>query len=93
MKVILFKRYLGFIHSILDSPKKCLSSLGKKMIADHGSVTKQNLTLINMESGLEDVLGVSPCSVVSSILYHPTPPGEEWRVGFLKEFLELRKNP
>ena len=27
MKVILFKRYLGFIHSILDSPKKCLSSL------------------------------------------------------------------
>ena len=62
------------------------------MISDHGSVTKQNLTLISMESGFEDVLGVSPCSVVSSILYHPTPPGEEWRVGFLKELLELRKN-
>ena len=63
-----------------------------KMLSDHGSVTKQNLILISNESSIENVLDVSPSSVVSSMLYFPTPPGEEWRVGFLKELLELRKH-
>ena len=92
VKVILFKRYLTFFHSILDSPKKCLASLGQKMLSDHGSVTKQNLTPLSKESDIEDVLVGSPDSVVSSMLYYPTPVGEEWRVGFLKELLQLRKN-
>ena len=92
LKTIIFERYLGFIHSILNSSKKCLSSLGLKMLSDHGSVTKQNLILISNESSIENVLEISPSSVVSSLLYYPTPPGEEWRVGFLKELLELRKH-
>ena len=92
LKAILFERYLGFIHSILNSKKKCLSSLGTMMLSDYGSVTKQNLTLISIESSIENILEVSPSYVVSSILYHPTPLGEEWREGFLKELLHLRKN-
>ena len=92
LKAILLERYLGFINSILNSSKKCLSSLGLKMLSDHGSVTKQNLILISNESSIENVLDVSPSYVVSSMLYYPTPPGEEWRVGFLEELLELRKH-
>ena len=53
------------------------------MLSEHGSVTKQNLNLIKIESDIEDVLVISPDSVVSSMLYFSTPPGEEWRVGFL----------
>ena len=91
LKVILFKRYLGFIHSVLCSKKKCLSSLCHRMVADHGSITKQYLTLISNESSIENVLGMSPSSVVSTVTYNPAPPEEEWRVGLLKELLELRK--
>ena len=47
--------------------------------------------LIRKESDIEDVLDISAASVVSSMLYFLTPPGEEWSVGFLKELLELRK--
>ena len=62
------------------------------MIKDHGSITKQNLNLISKESGLDDVINISPSLVVSTVQYSPTPPGEEWRYGFLKELLELRKH-
>ena len=62
------------------------------MLFDHGSVTKQNLTLISKESDIEDVLVGSPDSVVSSMLYYPTPLGEERRIGFLKELIQLKKN-
>ena len=72
--------------------KKCLSSLGLKMLSDYGSVTKQNLALISKESSIENILEVSPSSVASSMIYYPTPVGEEWRVGFLKEIFDLRKN-
>ena len=62
------------------------------MIQDHGSITKQNLNLISKESGLDDVINNSPSLVVSTVQYAPTPPGEEWRHGFLNELLQLRKH-
>ena len=31
-------------------------------------------------------------AVVSTVQYSPTPPGEEWRYGFLNELLQLRKH-
>ena len=64
------------------------------MTRDEGSVTKKNLNLICNESGFEEeeVLHMAPNSVVSTIVYAPTPVGEEWRHDALKELLELRKH-
>ena len=70
LKSILFKRYLTFIHSITYSERNSLSSLAKKMIQDHGSVTCQNLVVIKQLTGCDDVLGMSPSAVVSSMQQH-----------------------
>ena len=37
-------------------------------------------------------MNVAPSSVVATIVYAPTPIGEEWRHEVLKELLELRKH-
>ena len=92
LKAVLFKRYLSFVHSLTNSRKDCLSSLGNQMIKDHGSVTNQNLLLIARESNTENVLGMSPNDVANQIEFAPTPPGEEWRSNFLMELLDLRKH-
>ena len=41
LKAVLFQRYLTFVHSLTNSGKECLSSLGRNMIKDHGSVTNK----------------------------------------------------
>ena len=89
---ILYKMFLTFVHNILSCHKRCLASLASRMIKDHGSITKKNLSLISKESGLDDVINNSPSLVVSTVQYAPTPPGEEWRYGFLNELLQLRKH-
>ena len=43
LKAVIYKRYLSFLHSVVDSKKDCLSSLGKKMLIDCGSITNKNL--------------------------------------------------
>ena len=92
LMVILYKRYLTFIQSILTSHKKCLASLASRMTKDQGSITKKNLNLISHESGVDEVLDVAPSFVVSTIVYAPTPIGEEWRHSLLLELIDLRKH-
>ena len=54
------------------------------MLKDHDSIPKRNLNLISNESGVEDVINMSPRSVVSSIQYDLQRSGEKWRYGILK---------
>ena len=91
LKAVIYKRYLSFVHSVVDSKKDCLSSLGKKMLGDCGSITNKNIELISKETGHENVMGMSPCEVVNGYQYSPVPESEEWRVGLLDELIDLRK--
>ena len=90
LKTVIYKRYLSFLHSVVNSKKDCLSSLGKKMIVDCGSITMQNLELISKETGQENIMGIAPCEVINGYQYSPIPLGEEWRVGLLDELIDLR---
>ena len=88
----LFERYLGFVNSLLNSKKQCLSSLANLVLADEDSLCAQNIQTIKDKSGLDDVLAVSPKVLAQSIIYCEIPVGDEWIIGFLDELLELRRN-
>ena len=62
------------------------------MTVDNGSITCQNLTVLRNLTGYDDIFGMSPSAVLSSMHYAPTPLGEEWREAFLHELLDVRRN-
>ena len=92
LKCDLYKRYLTFIHSLTNSRKACLSTLGKRMVNDQGSVTAKNLLLIKNDSGCDNVVNMAPEAVSNLVQYAVVHPGEERRSDFLLELLNLRKN-
>ena len=71
LKSILSQRYLGFMNSLVNSKKKCLAQLAKKMIYDQGSNSGQNINLIAQNSGFSryDVLKMDPSCVAKDIKY------------------------
>ena len=86
----IFKRYLGFVNNLLGSSKKCLSFLAKVTLNDAGSLTAQNIKLIEDKTGLKDILSVPPSLVSENFIYNEVPNGEEWRVSFVEELIQLR---
>ena len=91
LKAILSQRYLTFIHSLLNSKKKCLSQLALKTIYDQGSITGQNINLIASESGYNrfNILNMAPSCVANEIRFSPVPEESKWKIQLLKELLSL----
>ena len=91
LKAILSQRFLSFMHSLLNSKKKCLSELAKKTIYDQGSISGQNLNLIASSSGYNryTVMNMSPNCVANAITYSPIPKESQWKVSLLKELISL----
>ena len=92
LKSILSQRYLGFMHSLIGSKKKCLSELAKKLMFDQGSISGQNIDYIAKSAGYDrfSVMNESPRSVASAIKYAPVSHNSIWKVSFLKELLNVR---
>ena len=88
----IFKRYHGFINSILTSNKKCLSSLGKIICNDAGSLTAQNINLIENKIGLQNILSLPATSISDNFIYNEVPDGDEWRIAFVEELIQLRSD-
>ena len=86
----IFKRYLGFVNNLLGSNKKCLAFLAKIILNDAGSLTSQNIKLIEEKTGLENILSEPLCSISENFIYNEVPIGEEWRVAFVEELIQLR---
>ena len=84
------QRYLSFVSSLVNSNKKCLAKLAQKSLNDCGSITKQNIELIEKESGLSDVLNIHPRAVISKITFSETPETELWRIPLLKELIDIK---
>ena len=76
----------------MNSKKKCLAQLAKKMINDQGSNSGQNINLIAQNSGYNkyNVLQMDPSCVAKEITYSSAPKESTWRIGFLKELINVR---
>ena len=91
LKTKLFLRFISFVKNSRKSSKNCLSTLMNRACNDQGSVTKQNLNLIEQESGCINILNHDRFSIQNGLKVK-VPEGEEWRINFLHELTELRIN-
>ena len=91
LKRILSQRYLGFMHSLVNSKKKCLSQLAKKMIHDQGSNSGQNINLIASNAGYSrhNVMKMEPTCVAREMSYSSDPKESIWTIDFLKELMNV----
>ena len=92
LKATLYQRYLVFVKSIINSKKRFLSALAQRVCHDQGSITRHNLNAIEKDSGCNDLLSYNPRFISSKVRYAPVPEEDLWKVGLLKELIQLRNN-
>ena len=91
LRTKIFSRFLSFIRSSKTSSKECLATLVNRACCDQGSITRQNLNIIEEISGYINILEQEPRSILN-MEHAAIPAGEEWRVDLLNELMQLRWN-
>ena len=91
LRKLLFKRYLTFISSIQKSKKKPLRTLLELSKGDASTTTGRNLRLLMMMCGKHSVDELQ-VDDIDTMEYHCIPRSEAWRVGMLKELVDIREN-
>ena len=90
VQTLLAKRFLNFINSIRKSKKLALRSLLRVIEYDTLSVTGRNLTQIMLQTDVQDVKMLKPSDVKKK--YRILPENEKYRVGFIKEIVDVKNN-
>ena len=90
VKPILARRFLNFVNAIRTSTKHALRSLLKVVEYDTISVTGRNLRSILLQTEAQDVRKLKACDY--KIKYRNVPRNEEFRVGFIKELIDVKNN-
>ena len=89
MKIKLMRNYLGFIQRIKDSSKPVLRQLYKIASSDVRTVTGGNLRNILLLTDKLQVEDLEP-SLVDNIMYHKIEDKDIWRVGMIKELMDMK---
>ena len=89
LKTVLIKRFLNFIDQIRNSKKVALKSVLELVIKDARSVTGKNMRNILLLTDKVKVNEITP-EDISKIKYRVVPEEETWRVGFLRELIEVK---
>ena len=53
-------------------------------------MTAQNINLIENKIGVQNILSLSSTSITENFIYNEVPDGDEWRIGFVDELIQLR---
>ena len=90
VKLVLIKRFLGFLEKIRVSSKKALNMLVMEAMKDVKSVTGRNLRNIMLlvgESRVEDVCYVD----YARLKYFKLDDDEKWKVSMIQEIIDLKQ--
>ena len=91
IKSILIKNFLSFIDQIKHSNKIVSKVLLNTIKYDVNSVTGSNLRKIVQLVNKKSIDELSP-EDARKIVYQPVPIDDEWRIGMLKELLDIRNH-
>ena len=83
------KKYIGFIKRVRESPKYVLRQLYHLASRDVRTVTGSNLRNILMLTNTLQVDDLDQ-SMVDNIKYHELDENEMWRIGLLKELVNIK---
>ena len=89
MRLKIIKDYLGFINRIRKSPKFVLRQLYQLAAKDARTVTGSNLRNILLQTNRLKVEDLHP-GLVDSIMYHSVKEDQMWRIGLVKELIDLK---
>ena len=89
LKIVLIKRYLGFIEKIKNSDKAALKMLMMEARSDVRSVTGANLRNIMILVGKTQVEDVR-LEDVRSLSYFRLDENESWKVSMIEEIVETK---
>ena len=88
-RTLMAKRFLNFVQAIRTSKKSSLRNLLKVIESDCRSVTGYNLRSILLKSSADSIQQLKPHLTAK---YRDIPEGEEFRVGFIKEIIDVKNN-
>ena len=91
IKFDLMKRFMNFTDKIIKSKKDTLIYVYKKIHQDVQSVTGRNLNKISQLSERQDIKNVKP-SDCDKLVFRNIPAGEEWRVNFIQELIDVKND-
>ena len=83
-------RFPGFLHSIMESPSPKVYFLARVMVADRGSVTRDNVDYVKGVCGLSP-LQYSGRMIKGALPMQTVPQEQQWRLGLLSSLLSLRR--
>ena len=89
LKAILVRRFLNFVNKIENSEKIALKNVLNTVKNNTLSVTGKNLRNIMLLTEKVKISDLTP-EDADSIKYREVPEKELWRIGFLKELIELK---
>ena len=87
---LMARRFLNFVQTIRKSKKTSLRNLLKVIDSDTRSVTGHNLRTLLLRSKAENIRDLKPHHVTAK--YRNIPEGEEYRVNFVQEIIEVKNN-
>ena len=89
-RTLMAKRFLNFTQALRTSKKSSLRNLLKVVEFDCRSVTGYNLRTILLKSSADSIQELKPHHVTAQ--YRDIPECEEFRVGFIREIIEVKNN-
>ena len=89
MKSILIKRFISFTEKLETSKKHSVTHLFNTIKNDAQSTTGSNWRNILLLLGKQDDYNVTTHDI-RDIKYHPVQEENVWKVGFLKELVEIK---
>jgi hypothetical protein len=90
VRTLLARRFVSFVQAIRTSKKNVLRSLLRVVEFDTQSVTGRNLKSIFLQTEAQDVRRLKPSDVKAK--YRDVPRNDEYRVGFIKEIIDVKNN-
>ena len=90
LKLMLLKRFMKFVSSMLKTKKPFLKFLLSTVAADVRSVTGSNLRSIQLNTGVQVTPGQTLVSSIKKKVLQEVPVGEEWKVPLFHSLLEIR---
>ena len=88
----IMKRFVNFCDQLRHSKKLVLNMMIKHCENNSQSKTGHNLRTILLKTEKTNISQIDSASI-NSQKYFRIPDGEEWRVDFLKELIEVRNDP
>ena len=93
LKILLLKRFLTFIISILKGENSSCKFLLRTVSGNSNSITGHNIRNLEIESGIPiDIqkLQLHIDNIIDSLYFQKTPPGESWRINALKDLSQVK---